>query len=74
MKNTVRTKVTGNFSEKTKETGKQTNISNFLQQNNTRQGDFGFKRKLNDGVGVQSERPSRRKCDNKKKLRTMRKC
>ena len=32
MKNTVRIKVTGNFSEKTKETGKQTNISNFLQQ------------------------------------------
>ena len=32
MKNTVRTKVTGNFSEKTKETGKQANISIFLQQ------------------------------------------
>ena len=32
MKNTVRTKITDNFSEKTKETGKQTNISNFLQQ------------------------------------------
>ena len=65
-KNTVRTKVAGNFSEKTKETGKQTNISNFFTTNNTRHGDFGFKRKLNDGVGVQSERPSKRKCDNKK--------
>ena len=32
VKNTVRTKVTDNFSEKTKETGKQTNISIFLQQ------------------------------------------
>ena len=66
VKNTVRTKVTGHFSEKTKETGKQTNISNFFTTNNTRHGDFGFKRKLNDGIGVQSERPSKRKCDNKK--------
>ena len=66
MKNTVCTKVTGNFSEKTKETGKQTTISNFFTTNNTRYGDFGFKRKLNDGVGVQSARPSKRKCDNKK--------
>ena len=64
MQHTVRTKVTGNFSEKTKVTGKQTNISNFFTINNTRHGDFGFKRKLNDGVGVQSERPSKRKCEN----------
>ena len=30
LKNPVRTKVTGNFSEKTKETGKQTTISNLF--------------------------------------------
>ena len=72
MKNIVRRKITGNFSEKTKETGKQTNICNFVTTNNTSHGDFGFKRKLNGGVAVQSEIPSKRNVITKK-LRKMRK-